>query len=248
MVRDLGDQASESHDLGQASARDAFATCNLGLGADVAGVELALSLLGLPEEFDHPVSLRLLGRLGRPASIRGHIRDPVGGDVLFQCASGPVLERHLGDEGDFDGLFAQLFARYGGEVVRGGVLDSDPNFFWTLPIGSNAVSIGGATGTRMRPAGRLTRTRLVALDRRYCEFDMARQRHLEEARPPAGRASHMGHSGSARAPEAVAVFGVEQECGPRQRALAGSSGVFRTLQPTGSQLRPRRRRNVRELA
>ncbi len=142
VVLNLGGQASESHDLGYSGAGDTFAKCNLGLGADVAGVKLAPPLLSLSEELDHPGGLRLLGRLGRPSGIRGHVHDPVGGDAPFEGSHTPVRERRLGADSYFNGLFVQLGPGYDVVVVQGDMLNPEPNFGRALPTGSNAVTFG----------------------------------------------------------------------------------------------------------
>jgi hypothetical protein len=105
VVLDLRGEAKEGHDLGHACARDPFPPCDLGLGPDLAGVKLAPPLPGLSEELDHPRRLRLLGRLGRPPGIGGHVHDAVSGDPPSQSADAPVFERPLWPKGDLNGLF-----------------------------------------------------------------------------------------------------------------------------------------------
>ena len=105
---DFRGKAIEGHDLGHPGAGDPLATGDLGLGSDVAGVELPPPILGLPEELNHRgLPWRPWG-LRRPSGVGGRVHDPLRGDSPFQGADAPVFERPFRTEGDLNGLFAQL--------------------------------------------------------------------------------------------------------------------------------------------
>ncbi len=106
VLLDLGDQAQESQDLGDAGSGDALAAGDLGLVADLARVELAPPLDGLAQELGDPGRPGLPGRLGLDPARRDGADDPVGAHTAREGADVAVIERPFGAQRDLDRLFA----------------------------------------------------------------------------------------------------------------------------------------------
>ena len=105
MLLDLGGQAQQAHELGDAGPGDSLAAGDLGLIVNLAGFEEGLPLKGLAEKLDDTWRSRRLGRLAVPVPGRNRTDDVFGGHAPRQDANVVVFEGPLRAQCDLDGLF-----------------------------------------------------------------------------------------------------------------------------------------------
>ena len=104
---DFGCKAQETENLGDAGPGYALPPGDLGLIANLAGVELATPLDGLAEEFGHSGSFAWPRSLWL-ASVRGNgPHDPVSRHTAFQGPDVAILEGPPGPQSDLDLLLQE---------------------------------------------------------------------------------------------------------------------------------------------